>query len=240
MCPRVFRKKNLSKNLFKKKLFNTLIISHESPVPEQFYASVEPGAGALVLLQICISLNKPQSARRLLRSISAVSLPYHWSNVVMDLIKLWQITAAPSPLCSLWAAGWWLWVHSLSLRGTEAGRGCLCTPGRPSWLCPGSVCWGGAPAACSRSTAFRTAERGLWRASGPDPFPEEKETRTRLNSKQLFGIQRDTAGNRKCRRLPSAKNWPFSSPSHRYPPSWHNQSASRKRKRRHNYCVWNK
>lgn len=81
----------------------------------------------------------------------------------------------PCPLCSLWAAGWWESVHSPFSQDREVGRGCLCTPGRPSWLCPGLLCWECVPSVCNYLTESQTAEQGPWRALGPDPFPEEKK-----------------------------------------------------------------
>lgn len=116
----------------------------------------------------------------------------HEQNTVVDLINLWQKSAAPSPLCILWAAGWWESVRSLFSQDKEVETGCLCTPGQPSWLCPGSVCWGYAPSTYNRSTGSQTGERGPWRALGPDPFPEEAKSQA-MTSHQLRETQCETA-----------------------------------------------
>lgn len=184
----------------------------------------------------------------LLRSFSSPFRDhYHWSNTRMVLIKLCQLTVVPCPLCRLWAAGWWEWVHSLFSQDREAGRGCLCTPRRPSWLCPGSVCWGCVPSVCSLLTESQTVERGPWRALGPDPFPEEnKQTRTKqwfhVNSLIFREPQLHTA-EKSCRYVPSARNWPFSLPSHLCLPFWRSQSAERNETRdahSQNLCVQKK
>lgn len=81
----------------------------------------------------------------------------------------------PCPLCSLWAADWWEWVHSPSWRDREVGRGCLCTQGQPSLPCPGSVCWEYVPSVCSLSTVSQTVAQGPWRALAPGPFPGKRK-----------------------------------------------------------------
>lgn len=94
----------------------------------------------------------------------------------MALMNLCKVSVLPAPACKLWAAGWWGTVHSVFSPDTGGGKGCLCTPGLPSWPGPGSVCWGCAPSWCSRSRESRTSARGPWRASGPGPFPERMPT----------------------------------------------------------------
>lgn len=156
-------------------------------------------------------------------SASASPCTDHLSNTTMVLINLLQLNVVPSPLCSLWAAGWWVSVHSPFSQGREVGRGCLCTLGQPSSLCPGSVCWGCVPSVCSVSTVSQTVERGPWRALGPDPFPEGKK-QTQTKQLHINGFHNDTVC-RSCSYVPSAKNWPFSWPSHQCLPFWHSQPA---------------
>lgn len=105
------------------------------------------------------------------QSISHRSLPNTDLKAVIVCLMLLQPTAWLCPLCSLWAAGWWVSVHSLSLWDTEVGKGCLCTPGQPSLLCPNSVCLVNVLSVCSCLTASQTVEQGPWRALGPGPFP---------------------------------------------------------------------
>jgi len=147
------------------------------------------------------------------------------------IIRLSWITLVPAPLCSLWAAGWAVSVHSLFSQDREAGRGCLCTPRRPSSLCPGSVCWEGVPSACSLLTDSQTAERGPWRALAPDLFPEEKkhaQAKQQLhNNGFTFSVSFTKRETESCRHAPSAKTWPFSSPSHLCLPFWRSPPAAK-------------
>lgn len=100
---------------------------------------------------------------------------------IMALMNLCKVSVLPAPVCNLWAAGWWERVHSVFWQDKGVGKGCLCTPGRPSLPGPGSVCWGCVPSSCSRSRGSRTSVQGPWRASGPGPFPEQMHDVTRVD-----------------------------------------------------------
>lgn len=124
----------------------------------------------------CISLFEPA----VVSTWFILTPRHHWSNSSVPVFTALQPTAVLSLLCSLWAAGWSESIRFPFSQDKEVGRGFLCTPGQPSWLCPGFLCWGCVPSSCSSLTDSQTVERELWKALGSDPFPEKREKHNQI------------------------------------------------------------